>query len=528
MSESAADAAVRRAFDRLMDLRPADASYVGLHEHDHRLPEGGMSALEAEMAVYRELEEELLETPPGGLDRDLALHVAGLSRFQLEELRIWESLPDAAEQLASAIFLVFAREYAPLKQRLEAIASRLEDAPRFLLQSRETLVRPVRIYAEICLDSSSEVAGLIDVVTAAAPDEALAVRLRSAGAATKAALEQHGRWLREEVIPGAAEDFAVGDGKFRRLLQARRLPDGADEILRLGRDYLDEAERLRQELVAEHWPGRDLAGVGAEIRSRHAATFEGALEEYRHTIARSREFILERELATLPEGDRLEVHETPAFLRPVIPFAAYEPAAYFDAEQLGIYIVTPPAEGEDLGEHSRAGILNTSVHEGYPGHHLQFVSANRNPSLARLLSSFHAHEFIEGWAHYCEQMMFEAGFSAGAEVRFVQLTDMIWRACRIVIDVELSSGRIGFDEAVAMLVGRAGMQPGAARAEVRRYTYTPGYQLSYLYGKHLLLQLRDSVRRQRGEAFSLREFHDTLLAAGSLPAAFWGRLFQLT
>ena len=107
----------------------------------------------------------------------------------------------------------------------------------------------------------------------------------------------------------------------------------------------------------------------------------------------------------------------------------------------------------------------------------------------------------------------------------MQLTDLLWRACRIVIDVELSRGRMTFEEAVRMLVEEAGLPREGAVAEVNRYTFTPGYQLSYLYGKHLLLELRDRVRARRGPDFDLREFHDTLLYAGSLPAALWDRLF---
>jgi uncharacterized protein (DUF885 family) len=235
--------------------------------------------------------------------------------------------------------------------------------------------------------------------------------------------------------------------------------------------------------------------------------------------------VRENRLATIPAGEVLEVVETPPFLRATTPFAAYFPAAPFDERQLGVYIVTPLAGSEALQEHNRAAIQNTSVHEAYPGHHLQFVCANQNRSLPRLLSSFYAHEFVEGWAHYCEELMYEQGFSAGPEVRFVQLTDLIWRACRIVIDVELSCGRMTAEEGMRMLVEEAGMAPEGARAEVNRYTFTPGYQLSYLYGKHLLLALRERVKARLGSGFELRRFHDTLLYAGALPAAFWDQLF---
>ena len=240
-------------------------------------------------------------------------------------------------------------------------------------------------------------------------------------------------------------------------------------------------------------------------------------------IASAREFVEGSGLATLPPGEELRVEPTPSFLRPVIPFAAYEPPAFFDEHQMGIYIVT--RQDGNLGEHNQASILNTSVHEGYPGHHLQFASANRNRSLSRLLNAEHATELIEGWAHYCEQLMHEEGFSAGHEVRFVQLNDLIWRACRVIIDVELSSGRMGFADAVRMLTAEAAMTQVAAEAEVKRYTFTPGYQLSYLYGKHLLLDLRERRRSIEGADFQLRRFHDTLLSASAVPAAMWDQLF---
>ena len=126
---------------------------------------------------------------------------------------------------------------------------------------------------------------------------------------------------------------------------------------------------------------------------------------------------------------------------------------------------------------------------------------------------------------YSEQMMREQGFDAGPNFRLSMHTDAIWRACRIILDVRMHRGEIGVDEAAAWLVEQTGFETAHARAEVRRYTYTPTYQLSYLLGKVLLLQLREDERRRLGDAFSLRDFHDTLLRNGSLPISFHRRLF---
>ena len=513
---------VDRFFERLMELRPVEATGHGLHQHDHRLPDGSLAGARELEEVVQKFEVELAGCG-GGLDLDLARYYARLTRFQVEEMRLHGRMPEAPDQIGTGIFLLLAREFAPIGVRLESVAARMEAVPAYLAASRERLTAPVKLWCGVAVATARELPSLYAAAAAAAGESELGPRLTRAATAASEATNDYVRWLEAEVIPGAAGDWALGEERFRRLLELRELPDDVDAILALGRNCLAEVKAEREELLASCWPARTLEQVNTLVRSQRPESFEGALSEYREVIASSRDFVAQRGLATLPPSESLQVRATPGFLRPVLPFAAYEPPARFDRLQLGIYVVT---DGDtDLGEHNRAAILNTSVHEGYPGHHLQFTCAHQHRSIARLLSAECAHELVEGWAHYCEQLMYEHGFTTSPEVRFVQLNDLVWRACRIIIDIELSSGRMTFDEAVNMLVSEAAMARPAAEAEVRRYTYTPGYQLSYLYGKHLLLQLRQRRRRAEGEKFDLRRFHDTLLYSGALPAATWDTLF---
>jgi uncharacterized protein (DUF885 family) len=514
---------VDRFFERLMELRPVEATYHGLHQHDHRLPDGSAAGAEEVAELVRRFQSEL-DGAGAGLDLDLARYAAALMRFTLDEVRLPARRPEAPEQIGNGVFLLFARDFAPLDDRLAAIASRLEAVPAYLAASREQLVEPTRLWCGIGASTARALPALFASVVSAALTDPLRGRLEAAAAGASRAVEEFAGWLEHEVAPGAADDWPLGEERFGRLIELRELPDGPDALLALGRRYLDEVKEERRDLLARCWPGRSVEEVAELVRARRPASFEAALDEYREVIAASREFVEGHGLATLPHGEELRVEPTPGYLRGVIPFAAYEPPARFDERQVGIYIVTP--RDGDLGEHCRPSVLNTSVHEGYPGHHLQFACAAQHPSVARLLSAEHAHELVEGWAHYCEQLMYEQGFTSGPEVRYVQLNDLVWRACRVVIDVELSCGRMTFDEAVDMLVGEAAMARPAAEAEVRRYTFTPGYQLSYLYGKHLLLQLRRRRQRAEGEAFDLRGFHDRLLYAGALPAATWDALFD--
>jgi uncharacterized protein (DUF885 family) len=515
-------AAVERYFDRLMELSPVEATYHGLHQHDHRLPDGTLAAERERGELLARLEADLGDAG-GDLDTEVARFYARLSRFHHDRLRLWARMADAPDVIGSAIFLLFSRDFAPLEERLQAIAARMEAVPAYLEASRERLTEPVRLWNQIAAETARQLPGLFQLVVAAAPEGSLRRRLEAAAAPAGEAADLFAAWLEGEVLPRSDDDWALGEEGFSALLRLRRLPLGPEAIRDLGRRYLSEVKEEREQLLARHWPGRSLDEVNEELRRAHPADFEAALGEYRETIRRAREFVASRGLAALPPDEELRVEETPGFLRPVIPFAAYEPPAFFDEHQLGIYIVTRQDEG--LGEHTRASILNTSVHEGYPGHHLQFASANRNRSLARLLNADHSTELIEGWAHYCEQLMYEQGFSSGPEVRFVQLNDLVWRACRVIIDVELSGGRMGFEEAVRMLTTEAAMTREGAETEVKRYTFTPGYQLSYLYGKHLLLELRDRRRQAEGPTFDLRRFHDTLLSASCVPAAMWDQLY---
>ena len=242
-------------------------------------------------------------------------------------------------------------------------------------------------------------------------------------------------------------------------------------------------------------------------------------------MLRARSHLIEHDLVTVPDDERIDVIETPEYLRNVIPFAAYFDPGAFDKDPKGIYIVTPAVDGNPtaMREHNSRVISNTSIHEAYPGHHLQLDTARRHPSLTRLLTE--APEFVEGWGMYSELMMREHGFDDGPAFRVIMHTDAIWRACRIILDVRLHRGEItrrgGRPTSSSSRRTSSGPTP---RAEVSWYTYRPTYPLSYLLGRTLLLGLRADEQRRLGDAFSLKAFHDTLLRNGSLPISFHRRL----
>ena len=522
-------------FRWLIDRNPLIGTYFGIHTEDHRLGDatrdGVLEDIEAERrhlaAVEALADADLSED--ARFERDLEIHTTRRSIFDLTEIRTWERRSTALDVIGDGLFLLFAQDYAPLPERLDAIASRLEAVPAFLDESRTRAVVPqVRPWQQLEIESAADLPGFFDEITAAGSDlpDPERRRLEAAAEAARKAISAYAETLKASLDSGS-DDWALGRERYDELVALRAF-DGldADAILEVGEDQLEMQKAARLRAAAEIDDRVAEATVIDRLKTDHPATFAEALDAYRTAMVRARQHIIDRDIATVPDGERIDVVETPEYLRNVVPFAAYFSPPKFDPNPKGIYIVTPSV-GHDpnaMREHNYSSISNTSIHEAYPGHHLQLAVANSHPSLSRLLVD--APEFVEGWGMYSEQMMREQGFDAEPNFRLNMHTDAIWRACRIILDVRMHRGEISIEDATRFLVAETSFEGANARAEVRRYTYTPTYQLSYLLGKVLLLQLRADEGARLGSAFSLRDFHDTLLRNGSLPISFHRRLLR--
>jgi uncharacterized protein (DUF885 family) len=196
---------------------------------------------------------------------------------------------------------------------------------------------------------------------------------------------------------------------------------------------------------------------------------------------------------------------------------------FLEKTQEGIFMVTPVEENADpeaaerkLRGHPWGDIPVTALHEAYPGHHLQLVISNSSKSIPRKFGAFLSTLFVEGWAFYCEELMDQLGFIGEPIQKLSRLQAQQWRACRIIIDVSLHTGKMTVEEAIDLLVKRAGLEPDDAKAEVRRYTQSPTQPQSYLMGKLQILEIVD-VYKSRFPQASMLQMHDDILGCGSLP-----------
>jgi uncharacterized protein (DUF885 family) len=527
---------VESHFRHVLEDDPTTATNYGIHDWDDQLGDGTREAVLAEIARDRRHLAEVEALDPDGLsvearfERDLELHHLRESLFHDDEIRTWERRSFALDGLGDALFQLMARDFAPLGQRLVSITGRLEGVPTYLVQHRTRAVMPqVRVWQQLEIEEAGHLRSFLDDISAAGRGELTAAdqrRLDTAAATAGDAIDGYAEWLRGTLADGT-DDWALGRERLDALLGLRAL-DGrhSGDILQIGYDQLALQQRARGDAAKQIDPSAPESAVVERIKRDHPSNFDEALETYRSAMLRARAHIVDRGLATIPPDERIEVIPTPLHLRQSLPLAAYFQPPKFDRDPAGIYVVTPSV-GDDpaaMREHNRSAISNTSIHEAYPGHHLQLVMAREHPSLSRL--QLDATEFVEGWAMYCEQMMREQGFDDGPRFQVGLATDAIWRACRIILDVRMHRGELSIEEATEFLHSMTRFERSVARAEVVRYTYTPTYQLSYLLGKVMILELRADEQRRLGPSFELRAFHDALLRNGSLPISFHRRLLN--
>ncbi|MFC1754703.1 DUF885 domain-containing protein [Thermoproteota archaeon] len=520
------DNLVNDLFNHLMKQNPVYATYMGLHHFDGELPDGSresylndIETMKHFLSLFKSFPVDEL-SKERSLDHDLAIHGIKLELFEAESLRFWESFPESVNTIGDALFPLITKNFAPIEIRFNSILQRIEKAPIFLEENRSRIKKPIKLWMEIAIESSKKLPNFLDTIIFTARSNHLkTIKLEKAVKDLCDSLKDFEEWVSLEMMPNAREEYAIGQVKFDDLLQLRGFDMNSSEILAFGELSLQKEKRNLEKISRKIDPLASVQNVKDTIKSNHPVNFEEALNVVKQTVEDAKQFVLDNDYATIPEGEDLLVIETPNYLRHLVPFAAYFSPARFESSKVGIYITTRQEEKNDsLTELNYASIANTAVHEGYPGHHLQLTHNALNPSLIRTL--FSGTEFIEGWAHYCEEAMQNLGWRNSLETQFMNTVDLIWRTARIIIDVKISTNEISFENAVNMLVNETGMAKSAALAEVKRYTYTPGYQLSYYLGKHLIKNLRNDAEKLWGKQFTNRRFHDLLLSSGGMPIKF--------
>lgn len=531
-----------QALNALWEEDPVEATFLGIHTYDEVLPRTDPASRDAynqqRAALLTQLKEFQQRSAELDVEQRLDLELL-TSQLEVSLFTDYEFiLPERRADLYPfnalyGVYLLAMRQFAPLEERLVVIRERLSDTPRYLIEGIENLRRGSnipRVWTEIGIDVAKGGTSFYRefIPKLARQEQSLEQDILLAADKSLAALEEYSRFLTGELLERSDGDFATGEDAFNFLIQKKHhLPYSAQQIKEIGEEMVTSTLRQLESVAADLSLDETWNDLLERIKQDHPQRLK-ILEVYQHHMDSARQFVQDHDLVTIPDRQHLHVVETPVFERPTIPYAAYVPPAPFEETQDGFFWVTPAdADDEDklkeqLRGHNTWGIPITALHEGYPGHHLQLCRANQLTSHVR--KQFSTPVFVEGWALYCEEMMEEQGFLNDPRSYLLRLKDQLWRACRVVIDVGLHCLGMSFEEAVAMLVDVAKLERPNAVSEVRRYTLTPTYQMSYMIGKREIMALREKVRSARGMLFNLKDFHDRLLSYGSIPVSMLGKL----
>ncbi|MBI2424262.1 MAG: DUF885 domain-containing protein [Candidatus Hydrogenedentes bacterium] len=520
------DAFTAQFIEEHIRLNPDSAVYEGRHEFDGQLPNFSRAGLEKPLAFYRSTHAAALKFDPAQLDTPRQIeHESLLARCE-REIFYYEEVEAPFKNPAyyTGAFgpdVYLTREYAPLEQRLAAYIKHMHAVaaavPHMKANVRTPIPRPFLNLARMMAG------GLVEFIEADVPgifapvkDDALQAQLKEANATAVAALKEADTWLAGEE-PKANEDFAMGAERYQKMLW---VTERIDLPLARFKEIADaDLNRNLKDLEAAckaYDPGKSIAACVAEVNAAKADG--GPVATATAQLPGLKKFLLDNEIVSIPGTQEALVGEAPPYKR--WNSAYIEIPGPYEKNLPSVYYIAPPDPKWSPQEQldyipGEAGLLNTTVHEVWPGHFLHFLHAQRAESMFNRL--FVGYAFSEGWAHYTEEMMVEAGLAEkNPALRIAQILDALLRDVRYLSSIGLHTEGMTVEESETMFREKAWQDAGNARQQAARGTFDPQYY-SYTVGKLMILKLREDWTASRGGRKAWKEFHDTLLSYGGPP-----------
>jgi uncharacterized protein (DUF885 family) len=339
-----------------------------------------------------------------------------------------------------------------------------------------------------------------------------------AQSATKAskAMRDIATWL-ESQRPNATTDFALGAARFSRMLSATEAVDTPlSQLEAIGKRDLTKNQEALKQACAEYAPGATIVACTKKMQADKPEG--GPVAAAREQIPMLKKFVLSHDLVSIPGTEEAKVEEAPPYNR---QNSAYiDPPGPFDKGIPSVYYIAPPDPSwpkamQEAFIPGKDDLLFTTVHEVMPGHFVQFLHANRSPSIFGQL--FVGYAYAEGWAHYTEQMMWDAGLGNGdPEVHIGQLTNALLRDCRFLSAIGMHTQGMTQAESEKMFEDQCYQDKGNAQQQAARGTYDPAY-LNYTLGKLMIMKLRDDWTATRGGRKAWKAFNDQFLSYGGPP-----------
>ncbi len=503
---------------------PTRAIDLGKHEYDGMLPDYAPAAQAAYVQKLDRWAQQASAVDAAQMseaerfEREYLLSDLEEERFWLTEVKILDRNPLIWGYTAfPSVYLT--REYAPLPERLDAFNTYLGNLPAYLETMRTTIKGPIpRTWAETAVDLFGGLdkffAGAVPGIFASVEDPARQQRLKDGLADAHEALAATVTWLNETPRD---EGFALGPDLYRRMLWVtERVDTPLPELKAIAEADMERNLAAIREACAKFAPGASLVDCAAKERSRKAP--EGPVDGAKRQLDTLKQFIVAHDIVSIPSNDPVTVDAAPpynasnsAYIEIPGPYEKKLPAVY--------YIAPPdPSWSEEQQQDyipGEADLLFTSTHEVWPGHFLNFLHAKQSDSVFGRVAVGYA--FAEGWAHYCEEMMWNQGLGEGdPEVHIGQLTNALLRDARFLSSIGMHTEGMTVDESRKLFIEKGLQDFGNAKQQAYRGTYDPQY-LNYTMGKLMIMKLRDDWLAAHGGPHALKAFHDEFLSYGGPP-----------
>ena len=523
---------------------PSVATLDGIHKYDAELEEYSKAGVESQIRVLREYEAKVKNFSAAGLwlvdeaDRKILLGQIRSELLTKGTLRPLEKNPDVySGGVTNSVYLLMIRKFASPDERLRSVVAREKKIPGILQLARENLKNPARVSTGIAIEQLPGIIGFFEKDVPAAFTDAQDQEVRAAFAKSNAdaiaALQAYLDWLKSDLLARSNGDFRIGGENFSKKLHYEEMVDTPlDRLVEIGLADLRKNQAEFQRIAKELDPQKTPEAVLKDLAAMHPAP-EELLAAFRGTFDGLIAFIEQKKVITIPSGPRPILQETPPFARATTTASMDTPGPFETIAKESFFNVTLPAPGDSpaeivslMGGFNIGTIVSTSTHETYPGHYMQYLWTPRAPS--KLRKVFSANTNVEGWAHYCEQMMLDEGYGqpgTGAKdarearyIRLGQLQDALLRDARFVVGIRMHTGKMSFAEAKEFFVKEGYQSAKIAEIESKRGTSDPTY-LYYTLGKLQILKLREDYQKKVGAEFTLGKFHDEFMGQGFPPIA---------
>jgi uncharacterized protein (DUF885 family) len=524
--------------DGYLAWRPQSGVSLGYHQYDGKIADYSKASIDAEIVRLKDFDTKFSKIDSASLSTkkyyDWKMLHSNIKRelLNFENFEVYTKNPMTYAG-AIDVSIYIKRNFAPLEQQIKSIIAIENQAPKLYEDAKanlqDSLALPhIQLAIEIAKGSASFLGNDLLLALKDVKNDSLMKAFNVANKKAIDAINGYVSFLEKEKLPKANNDYAIGKENYQKmLLYGEGITMSADEILAIGLKELQKEQAAFNAAAKIINPNKKPIDVYNDMQKEHP-TAAGLIPDSKKNLEAIRQFLIDNKIVTMPSEVRVKLEETPAFARATSTASMDTPGPFETKATEAYYYITPvdskwtPKQAEDwLAQFNFYTTDVVSVHEAYPGHYTQFLHLNASDA-SKIQKIFGSYAFIEGWAHYTEVMMLDAGFGnsgdpiKAAKYRMAQSGEALLRLCRLCVSIKTHCYGMNVEDATTFFMSNWYQGEKSSSQEALRGTYDPGY-LFYTLGKLQILKLQEDYKKQEGDNYSLQKFNDAMLDNGMPP-----------